>query len=347
MSAPLLTLDSLRSRFARQPESLIDVVDDIASRFAAFGNAYTSAALRAAASDLLARCPDPSILPLWGMPFVVGCNVDVAGLPTSAGLPALDFEPDFDAIVVERLRVAGALLVGKAPVDPLGLDASAVGVAAAVAAGLAVFGIASDRTGGTACASAVDSGVVAIKPSPGRVASDGLFAIAPELDGVVLLASDIDSGTVVRRVIECVDEHARPAAPFLRLGLLGDASNTTRNSVEHLGLETVAADEAPFIELAALMETRLGSFSGSTILRSHLPNCPKSFHRAFANGFSARSAVQPVIWFEYNGGFQICAIGSRRLSEASICCLFPQKPMSAASSTRVTLLPLHGRTAEH
>jgi Asp-tRNA(Asn)/Glu-tRNA(Gln) amidotransferase A subunit family amidase len=252
MSAPLLTLDSLRSRFARQPESLIDVMGGIEARFAAFGNASIPAALSAAARDLLARCPDPSNLPLWGVPYVVGANVDVVGLPTSAGLPALDFEPDFDAVVVERLRAAGALLIGKAPVDPLGLDASAVGVAAAIAADLAVFGIASDRTG-AACIQAAGSGVVAIKPSPGRVVPDGLFVMAPEFDGVVILASDLEGGAAVRRIIERTDEDERRVAPFRRLGLLGGMSAATRGIAERLDLANVAVDEALFVEVATLM----------------------------------------------------------------------------------------------
>ncbi|MBS1167558.1 MAG: Amidase [Proteobacteria bacterium] len=252
MSAPLLTLDSLRSRFARHPESLIDIMDGIEARFAAFDNASIPAALSAAARDLLARCPDPSNLPLWGMPYVVGANIDVVGLPTSTGVPALDFEPDFDAVVVERLRAAGALLVGKAPVDPLGLDASAAGVAAAIAAELAVFGIASDRTG-AACIQAAGSGVVVIKPSPGRVVPDGLFATAHELDGVVILASDLEGGATVRRIIERTDEDERRAAPFGRLGLLGGTSAAARCVAERLDLATVAVEEALFVEVATLM----------------------------------------------------------------------------------------------
>ncbi len=145
MSAPLLTLGDLGARFARRPESVLDLADDLASRFVALGAAHVPAPLGAAARDLLARCPDPSALPLWGVPYVVGANIDVAGLPTSAGLSALDFLPDFDAVLVERLRAAGALLVGKVPADPLGLDAPVFGSSEAVAAGLAAFAIASDR----------------------------------------------------------------------------------------------------------------------------------------------------------------------------------------------------------
>jgi len=252
MSASLLTLDGLRARFARDPECLVDVADDIAARFATSGDAYIRAPLEEAARDLLARCPDPSALPLWGVPYVVGANVDVVGLPTSMGVHALDFQPDFDAVVIERLRAAGALLVGKGPVDPVGPGASAVGAAASVAAGLAAFGIANDR--GTASAAA-RFGVVAIEPTRGLVSTEGLFAIAPELDGIAIFAADVAGGTIVRCVIEKapgIDERSMPPA---RLGLLGDdRSFPARDAANRFGLSTVTVDDAPFVEFAALMD---------------------------------------------------------------------------------------------
>lgn len=254
MSAPLLTLDTLRMRFAQRPESLIDFADDLAIRFAAFDRAFVPAALKTAAGELLARCPHPSALPLWGVPYIVAANIDVAGIPTSAGLPALDFLADFDAIVVERLRAAGALLVGKTMIDPLGLHASVTDVAAAVAEGLATFGIASGRTG-AACVSAAQCGVVSVNPTPGHVVNDGLFAIAPEIDGIVICAFDVAGGRVVRRSLESIDGTSRGRRPPLltRLGLLGDVTAEGREVARRLGLVAIAVDEVPFAEIAELM----------------------------------------------------------------------------------------------
>ncbi|SCM75846.1 hypothetical protein KL86PLE_30293 [uncultured Pleomorphomonas sp.] len=251
MSASLLTLGGLRARFGREPECLLDVADDIAARFATSGDACVRAPLEEAARDLLARCPEPSDLPLWGVPYVVGANVDVVGLPTSMGVPALDFQPDCDAVVVERLRAAGALLVGKVPVDPVGPEASA-GAAAPVAAGLAAFGIANDRGAATAAAR---FGVAAIEPTRGLFSTEGLFAIAPELDGIAIFAADVTGGTIVRCLVEKasgIDERLIPPA---RLGLFGDeASFRARDAANRLGLSTVTADDAPFAEFAALMD---------------------------------------------------------------------------------------------
>lgn len=250
MSAPLLTLGDLGARFARRPESVLDLADDIATRFAALGDAHVPAPLGAAARNLLARCPDPSALPLWGVPYVVGANIDVAGLPTSAGLPSLDFLPDFDAVLVERVRAAGALLVGKVPADPLDLGAPALGSAEAVIAGLAAFGIESDRAG------IAGRGVVEVRPTSMSISVVGLFGVASEFDGVVIHAVDVAGGAAVREIAGRSGAAGIGTSERLaQLGLLGgDKSSMARDIGERLGLMTVAVDEAPFAEASALME---------------------------------------------------------------------------------------------
>src|SRR6185295_11941721 len=56
---------------------------------------------------------DPLAKPLWGIPFAVKDNIDVAGMPTTAACPAYAYSPGKDATVVARLKAAGALVVGK------------------------------------------------------------------------------------------------------------------------------------------------------------------------------------------------------------------------------------------
>src|ERR1700729_559386 len=55
--------------------------------------------------------------PLYGVPFVVKDNIDVAGLPTTAACPAFAYQPEKSAFVVERLERAGAIVIGKTNLD--------------------------------------------------------------------------------------------------------------------------------------------------------------------------------------------------------------------------------------
>ena len=59
----------------------------------------------------------PTAKPLWGIPFAVKDNIDVAGLPTTAASPTFAYTPNANAHVVERLLAAGALMIGKTNLD--------------------------------------------------------------------------------------------------------------------------------------------------------------------------------------------------------------------------------------
>ena len=60
---------------------------------------------------------DPEAKPLWGIPFAVKDNIDVAGMPTTAACPDYAYLPAKDATVVALLKAAGALVVGKTNLD--------------------------------------------------------------------------------------------------------------------------------------------------------------------------------------------------------------------------------------
>lgn len=60
---------------------------------------------------------NPQALPLFGIPFAVKDNVDVAGWPTSAACPAFTYTAEHDATAVARLKAAGAVLIGKTNLD--------------------------------------------------------------------------------------------------------------------------------------------------------------------------------------------------------------------------------------
>ena len=98
-----------------------EVIDAVYARLVAaddpeiFIHLADRAALLAAAAALGPF--DPAAKPLWGIPFAVKDNIDVAGMPTTAACAEYTYWPDRDATVVARLKAAGALVVGKTNLD--------------------------------------------------------------------------------------------------------------------------------------------------------------------------------------------------------------------------------------
>ena len=160
-----------------------------------------------ACDDQLAHGQHTGIL--HGMPVVVKDNIDVAGMTTSNGSPAYATLPERDAPVIERLRRAGAIVVGKANLDEFALGAvganvhfgrcrnpwdpdrvpggSSGGSAAAVAAAMSVAAIGTDTSGSVRTPAAL-TGVVGLRPSPGRIPLDGVTPLSPFLDTVGSMA---------------------------------------------------------------------------------------------------------------------------------------------------------------
>jgi Asp-tRNA(Asn)/Glu-tRNA(Gln) amidotransferase A subunit family amidase len=182
--------------------------------------------------------------PLHGMPISVKDLIDVAGQPTTAASRVRrGHVAARDATVVQRLREAGAVLIGKAnlhefalgttseesefgPVrNPYDLTRSAGGSsggsAAAVATGMGVASIGSD-TGGSIRIPAAACGVVGIKPSLGEVPTEGVVPLSKTLDHVGPLARRIDDAAAVWAVIAARPIPRLEAPRTLTLGALGD-----------------------------------------------------------------------------------------------------------------------------
>ena len=122
MLPEMLDLASLRALYAGGTSPL-DVADALGARMAAsndpaiFITAVDREGLRSQAEALLRRAPTPNSLPLWGVPYAVKDNIDVAGMPTTAACPAFAYAPAHDAFAVAQLRAAGALVIGKTNLD--------------------------------------------------------------------------------------------------------------------------------------------------------------------------------------------------------------------------------------
>ena len=152
-------------------------------------------------------------LPLAGLVLAVKDNIDVAGLPTTAAHPAHQVVAGRSATVVDLLRAAGAVVLGKTNLDqfatgltgsrsPYGAVASAVapdrvsggsssGSAVAVALGIADLALGTD-TAGSGRVPAAFNRVVGIKPTLGLVPKDGVVPACASYDCVTVLARDLD-----------------------------------------------------------------------------------------------------------------------------------------------------------
>jgi allophanate hydrolase len=158
--------------------------------------------------------------PLAGLTFAVKDNIDVAGLPTTAGCPAYAYQPERSATVIERLMKAGAIPIGKTNLDqfatglvgtrsPYGAcssvfderyisGGSSAGSAVAVAKGLVDFALGTD-TAGSGRVPAAFNNIVGLKPSRGLLSTVGVVPACRSLDCVSILARDCE---VARRVFD-------------------------------------------------------------------------------------------------------------------------------------------------
>jgi allophanate hydrolase len=181
--------------------------------------------------------------PLWGVPFAVKDNIDVAGMPTTAACPGFAYTPATDAPAVRRLLDAGALLIGKTNLDqfatglvgtrsPYGIPrnvfdpalvpgGSSSGSACAVAAGIVSFSLGTD-TAGSGRVPAAFGNIVGLKPTVGSVSARGMVPACRSIDTISVFARSVDEALAVQRVIvafDAEDPYSRTAPfPHLRRG---------------------------------------------------------------------------------------------------------------------------------
>lgn len=166
-------------------------------------------------------------LPLYGVPFAIKDNIDLAGVPTTAGCPAFSYTPQHSAVVVQKLIDAGAIPIGKTNMDQFatGLNGtrspygpcrnafnpeyisggSSSGSAVAVAKGQVCFGLGTD-TAGSGRVPAAFNNLIGYKPTPGIVSTRGIVPACRSLDCVSFFTLNAADAQCVLDVVVGYDD---------------------------------------------------------------------------------------------------------------------------------------------
>ncbi|WP_371349091.1 allophanate hydrolase [Ancylobacter sp. IITR112] len=206
------TLPTLRAAYAGglRPEAVIAEAFARLDALADPGIFLHEARASALAQARALGAPDGR--PLWGIPYAVKDNIDVADMPTTAACPDFAYEASADAFVVARLRALGAICLGKTnldqfatglvgvrtpyPVPRNALDPALVpggsssGSAVAVARGLVAFGLGTDTAGSGRVPAALND-IVGLKPSLGALSSAGMVPACRTLDTISIFAHSV------------------------------------------------------------------------------------------------------------------------------------------------------------
>jgi allophanate hydrolase len=184
--------------------------------------------------------------PLFGIPFAIKDNIDLAGHQTTSGCPAFAYRAEHSATVVKKLCDAGAIAVGKTNMDqfatglvgtrsPYGTcrntfdsayisGGSSSGSAVAVAAGLVSFALGTD-TAGSGRVPAAFNNIVGLKPSRGLISNRGLVPACRSLDCISIFALSCQDAQLALTVAEgddSEDPYSREKDDYCTEGVISD-----------------------------------------------------------------------------------------------------------------------------
>ncbi len=252
---------------------------------------------------------DPKQCPLWGVPFVVKDNIDIAGWPTSAACKEFTYVAKAHASVVSALIAAGAIPVAKANLDqfatglvgtrsPFGWvrnvfsddhisGGSSSGSASLVARGVVPFALGTD-TAGSGRIPAGFNNLVGTKPTPGRFSIEGVVPACKTLDCVSIMSLTVACAAQVSTVLSGLTGtetepafHAKPLKPkfafakTLRVGVpadlvFGDAEYARLFDTCLKRLEADWALELVRIDMTALHAVAKQLYSGPWVAERYM-----------------------------------------------------------------------------
>jgi len=223
-----MNISELKQRYT-EGVTLSQVIDEIWEKICAWNDPAIfihlpeKSVLLAIAAEVETMHQD---LPLWGIPFVVKDNIDVANWPTTAACPEYAYIPAADAETVRLLRAAGAIPIAKANLDqfatglvgsrsPYGVPRNAIaaeflpggssaGSASAVAAGLCVFSLGTD-TAGSGRVPAAFQELIGWKPTRGLLSNRGVVPACRSLDCISVFANSAADALLISEVVGIYD----------------------------------------------------------------------------------------------------------------------------------------------
>jgi allophanate hydrolase len=225
-----LDLDSLRQAYAAGQLTPTRLIDEVLRRIQAHDDPATWIYLLSR-DELLAHgrrveARGLATQPLFGVPFAIKDNIDLAGIPTTAACPEFSYTPAASSPVVQRLLDAGAIPIGKTNLDqfatglvgvrsphgvprnPFRADVipggSSSGSAVSVAVGLVSFSLGTDTAGSGRIPAGLNN-LVGLKPTKGALSSRGVVPACRSLDCVSIFTLTCADAVAVSDVAEAFD----------------------------------------------------------------------------------------------------------------------------------------------
>lgn len=213
--------------------------------------------------------------PLWGIPFVVKDNIDVAGFETTAACPAYAYTPEKDAFVVAQLRAAGAIFIGKTNLDqfatglvgvrtPYGAPLNSIdpdivpggsssGSGVAVGHGIVPLSLGTDTAGSGRVPAALNN-IVGLKPTLGALSASGVVPACRSIETISIFALTVSDAYAAYQVCcayDPADAFARPvkARPLTTPNAAPVIGIPSADSIEFLGDAVQAASFYATVDL--------------------------------------------------------------------------------------------------